>query len=209
MRKRRRKKSGGVELGDRLVERLRGNTKDTRSTAVTPLSSTTRRSNNAQRGANLFRFSSTTRAAELNRRSLRSTPAAQFKRSLSFPVQTRGFPALQNGRLIEGSLESGARWISSSSASIFSRYSRAICCFFSLPSVFCSMLEMTRQDERRAPTWPGGEPQQRTSSSSSSSSTTHQSRHHNDLYKGRGAWLADWFCAEPAGPVALGQSEVT
>ncbi|TNN48755.1 hypothetical protein EYF80_041059 [Liparis tanakae] len=42
--------------------------------------------------------------------------------------------------------------ISCSSVSIFSRYSRAICCFLSLPSVFCSMLEMTRQEERRAPT---------------------------------------------------------
>lgn len=50
-------------------------------------------------------------------------------------------------------LRTSTSWqISWSSASIFTRYSRAICCFFSFPSVFCSMLEMTRQDERRAPT---------------------------------------------------------
>lgn len=43
--------------------------------------------------------------------------------------------------------------ISRSSHSTFSRYSLAICCLRSAePSVFCSMEEMTRHDDRRAPT---------------------------------------------------------
>uniref|UniRef100_A0A8D8U8B0 Uncharacterized protein n=1 Tax=Cacopsylla melanoneura TaxID=428564 RepID=A0A8D8U8B0_9HEMI len=42
--------------------------------------------------------------------------------------------------------------MSLSSFSTFSRYSRAICCFRSEPSVFCSMEEITRHEDRRAPT---------------------------------------------------------
>lgn len=49
-------------------------------------------------------------------------------------------------------LTSTSLQMSRSSVSIFSLYSRAICCFFSAPSVFCSILETTLHDDLRAPT---------------------------------------------------------
>ncbi len=55
-------------------------------------------------------------------------------------------PYRENGR-------TNTSWqMSLSSFSTFSRYSLAICCFFSEPSVFCSIEEITRHDDRRAPT---------------------------------------------------------